>query len=310
VTRGKGEPVRNVAASVKARLLALAREGNTDFNYLLTRYVHERLLYRLSLSRHRETFLLKGAMLFAVWSEHPHRPTKDIDLLGQGAPDTDRLIRVFGDVCGQPTEHDDGVEFLTETIQAEPIREDAVYDGIRVTFMGKLGTARIPVQVDVGFGDATPPVPDSIDVPTLLDFPRPKLNCYSRETVVAEKLHAMVDLGMANSRMKDFFDVWFLSQQYGFEGSTLAAAVTATFGRRRTAIPIGPPLGLTETFSRDPTKLQQWGAFLKRTRTVASPALPDAIRAISEFLRPVLGQRAHSGGFVATWQPGGPWRSA
>lgn len=182
--RPKGEPPRNMAASVKTRLMGVARERKEDFNFLLTRYVLERLCYRLALSPHADAFLLKGAMLFTVWSQRPHRATKDIDLLGSGSPDVGRLEAIFREVC-EVAVVDDGLVFLPSTVHAEPIREEAIYDGIRVTFEARLGSARVPVQVDVGFGDATSPPPELVEIPPLLDLPPPRLMGYRRELVVA-----------------------------------------------------------------------------------------------------------------------------
>lgn len=308
--RPKGEPPRNMAASVKARLMGVARDRGEDFNFLLTRYVLERLLYRLAQSQHAATFLLKGAMLFTVWSQRPHRATKDIDLLGHGNPDPTRLEAIFRDVCDAQVP-DDGLVFLASTVHAEPIREEAVYDGIRVTFEARLGTAKIPVQVDVGFGDATTPPPDRVEIPPLLDLPPPVLQGYRRELVVAEKFHAMVDLGMANSRMKDFFDIWFLSQRFSFDGAILASAIKATFERRRTAVPTTLPLALTSTFAQDATKVAQWSAFTKRTRVEPPvPSLPDVTEAIARMLGAVLEEASAGRAFTSDWPPGGPWRAA
>jgi hypothetical protein len=207
VTRKKGTQPSNVAHSVKVRLLQRAREDGEDFNSLLIRYVLERLLHRLGASYHAAEFVLKGALLFVAWSARPHRATKDLDLLGSGAPEPARLATIFRDIC-QVSTVDDGVTFLAETIVAEPIRENAIYDGIRLRFTALVGTAEIPVQVDVGFGDATTPEPQPMVLPVLLDFPAPKLRAYARESTIAEKLHALVELGLGNSRMKDFYDLW------------------------------------------------------------------------------------------------------
>ncbi|MBX3131411.1 MAG: nucleotidyl transferase AbiEii/AbiGii toxin family protein [Polyangiaceae bacterium] len=305
--RPKGEPPRNMAASVKTRLMSVARERNEDFNFLLNRYVLERILYRLTQSPHAGTFLLKGAMLFTVWSQRPHRATKDIDLLGYGSPDVGRLEAIFRDVCEVQVQ-DDGLVFLAATVKAEPIREDAVYDGIRVTFEAKLGTAKVPVQVDVGFGDATTPPPELVEIPPLLDLPPPVLQGYRRELVVAEKFHAMVDLGIANSRMKDFFDIWFLSRHFPFDGPTLAAAITATFARRKTPIPSAPPLALTDTFAQDTDKLAQWVAFTKRARIdQPAPSLQEIVGGVSHLLMPVVEAVASGRPWDETWTPGDPW---
>jgi hypothetical protein len=307
--RPKGTPPSNMAASVKARLLALAKERGEDFNFILNRYVLERLLYRLAASPHAKTFLLKGAMLFTVWSRQPHRATKDIDLLGYGKPDPERLVTIFGAVCDVVVP-DDGIIFLASTLQAHTIREEAVYDGIRVTFVARVGTAKVPVQVDVGFGDSTNPPPELVEIPTLLDIPSTKMMGYRRELVVAEKFHAMVDLGLSNSRMKDFFDIWFLARQFAFDGQMLATAVSTTFERRQTKVPSDPPLALTDTFASDAGKQTQWLAFTKRARIEQpAPSLFDVISNIKELMLPVTAAVSSNRDFNATWPPNGPWNS-
>jgi len=310
VKRPKGTPPRNMAASVKSRLMALAREHDEDFNFILNRYVLERLLHRLMLSPYAENFLLKGAMLFTVWSQRPHRATKDIDLLGYGTPDTGRLEAIFQELCAI-TVSDDGLNFLASTVRAEPIREEAVYDGIRVTFEAKLGTAKVPVQVDVGFGDATSPPPELVEIPPLLDSPPTRLMGYRRELVVAEKFHAMVDLGLANSRMKDFYDIWFLSRHFPFEGKDLAVAIATTFERRRTLVPTEAPLALTSTFTDDPNKRMQWAAFTKRARIdQPAPSLGEVVAVVADLLIPVVVAVATGQQFDTSWLPQGPWSGA
>jgi len=310
VKRKKGEPPTNVAASVKARLLQRAREDGEDFNSLLVRYVLERLLYRIGASQHAGEFVLKGALLFVAWSARPHRATKDLDLLGSGVPEPARLAGIFREVC-QVTAIDDGVTFLAETIVAEPIREDAVYDGIRLRFLAQLGTAEIPVQVDIGFGDATTPEPQPMVLPVLLDFPPPQLRAYAQESTIAEKFHAMVELGLGNSRMKDFYDLWFLSTEYSFDGKVLANAVRATFDRRQTALPHAEPVGLSDEFATDAVKLTQWTAFLRRARLrKEAPPLGQLVMALRAFLMPVVGAGAEPSAFGMTWRPGGPWERA
>jgi hypothetical protein len=307
VKRKKGAPPTNVAASVKARLLRRARDDGEDFNSLLVRYVLERLLYRLGASEHAGEFVLKGAVLFVVWSTRPHRATKDLDLLGSGTPEAARLAGIFRRVC-QVAAVDDGVTFLDETIVAEPIREDAVYDGIRLRFIAQLGTAEIPVQVDVGFGDATTPEPQPMVLPVLLDFPPPRLRAYARESTIAEKFHAMVELGLGNSRMKDFYDLWFLSTEYSFDGKILANAVRATFERRQTALPATTPAGLSDEFATDSLKLTQWAAFLRRARLrKEAPPLDQLVVALRAFLSPIIRAAADLPASQMAWRPGGPW---
>jgi predicted nucleotidyltransferase component of viral defense system len=203
---------KNMAHSVRDRLLRLAKQRGEEFNFVLLRYGLERLIYRLSRSIHAGNFVLKGALLFTVWSKHPHRATKDLDLLGFGSSNLERVAEMFRTVCTTDVE-DDGVRFDARSVAAKPIKEDAEYEGVRVTLEGHLGTAKLNIQVDVGFGDAVTPEPQIIEFPTLLPGPAPRVHAYPPEAVVAEKLHAMVNLGMTNSRMKDFFDIWFLSRE-------------------------------------------------------------------------------------------------
>jgi Nucleotidyl transferase AbiEii toxin, Type IV TA system len=223
---------RNLPASVHQRLLSRSRENGEDFNLILVRYGIERLLYRLSRSKYADRFLLKGAMLFLVWSGEIYRPTRDVDLLGFGSSDSEDLAQIFREVCLIDVEPD-GLLFNAETVKAEDIREQAAYPGVRVTVQATLGNARISIQVDVGFGDAVTPNPDEIEFPALLDFPAPRLLSYPIYTTVAEKLETMVLLGETNSRMKDFFDVWRMSVLLEFDGRTLVEAILSCDGAGR-----------------------------------------------------------------------------
>jgi hypothetical protein len=266
-------------------------------------------LYRLGVSQHANEFVLKGAILFVVWSNRPHRATKDLDLLGSGPPEPARLTRIFSEVVSVAVP-DDGVTFAIETIVAEPIRQEAVYDGIRLRFIARLGTAEIPVQVDVGFGDSTVPEPQQTVVPALLDYPAPSLRAYARESSIAEKLHAMVELGLANTRMKDFYDVWFLATEYAFEGAVLVDAVRATFARRQTPVPTHEPVAFSHDFAADSAKLNQWAAFLRRARLrKEAPPLARLIEVLREFLMPVLHATQASAGFNTTWTPADGWKT-
>lgn len=251
---------KNVAASVRARLLNHARAQGQPFDLVLTRYALERLLYRLGRSPVADRFALKGAMLVMTWFEAPHRPTRDLDLLGFGDPNPKALIEVFHQVMAR--DEGDGLQFDVEGLRADPIREDVEYGGVRLRTRATLDGARIPIAVDIGFGDAIEPGLEVIDYPALLGLPPPRLRAYARETVVAEKFQAMVVLGRANSRMKDFYDVWELSKHHRFDADRLQSAMAATFARRGTAIPTEPPDALTPAFTADPAKQAQWRAFL------------------------------------------------
>ncbi|RYG18509.1 nucleotidyl transferase AbiEii/AbiGii toxin family protein [bacterium] len=300
----KPGPKKNVAASVRDRLMQLARTRREDFNFILTRYAMERLLYRLSTSPHERLFVLKGAILFTVWSGHPHRATKDIDLLGVGAPDLDRLASIFRDVCDVRAE-DDGVVFDAASVTATRIKEDASYEGVRVLLRGKIGSAVLNLQIDVGFGDAVTPAPVVAEFPVLLGSPSPRLRVYPRETVVAEKLEAMVQLGIANSRMKDFFDLRFLARSFDFDGHALTGAIAATFERRRTPIPPADPLAFTRTFTEDPQKMAQWMGFMNRVGVVEKGlTLPVAVDEIRAFLQEPLEALRGGVSFARRWSAG------
>jgi predicted nucleotidyltransferase component of viral defense system len=300
---------KNLPASVRARLLNLARERGEDFTGILTKFALERLMFRLASSEHGDRFVLKGATLFAIWSDQPHRPTRDLDLLGFSVNDVPALVEVFKQVCEQEVEPD-GLIFDPTSVRGGLIREDRIYEGVRVTMVATLGRARISVQVDVGFGDSVFPEPQTIEVPVLLDFPAPVLSAYAKETVVAEKLQAMVALGIVNSRMKDFYDIWVLARDNAFDGPLLSEAIGRTFERRGSPLPTSPPVALTSTFSGDSAKATQWRAFLRRGRLVAGePGLDEVIDFLAGFLLPTLGLGGVEAAVGGQWQPGGPWRT-
>ncbi len=253
------ERPRNIGASVRQRLLNLAHARGQPMDLLLTRYALERLLLRLSLSPHRERFVLKGAMLLATWFDEPHRATRDLDLLGFGDATEEALLSTFREIMG--VEVDDGLVFDLQGLKIEAIREDLEYGGSRLRTTAALAGARIPITVDIGFGDAVEPGLEDIDLPVLLEMPSPHLRAYPPETVIAEKVHAMVVLGMANSRMKDYYDVWMLISTVELDDQRIRQAIAATFARRRTALPATVPEGLHDDFAEDPGKLRQWTAF-------------------------------------------------
>jgi hypothetical protein len=298
----------DVPASVRRRLLNRIRASGEDFQLLLLRHAFERLLYRLSRSSYRDWFILKGAMLFPVLSDEPHRPTRDLDLLGRGDHDAPEMERAFRTIVAEPVE-DDGVLFDIASVRAGVIREGQEYEGVRVELLARIGTARLPLQVDIGFGDAVTPAAQETEYPTLLDdFPRPILRVYPKETVVAEKYQAMVALGLSNSRMKDFYDAWVLARSFSFDGMLLAA-IGATFERRRTSLPAEIPLALTDIFATDSTKAQQWLAFVRRGRLVSDlVSLGVVIDALSAFLWPPTESLRDGKTFAMAWAPGGPWR--
>ena len=272
---------RNVGASVRQRLLNLAHARGQPMELLLTRYALERLLHRLSLSRHRERFVLKGAMLLATWFDEPHRATRDVDLLGYGDAAEDALLATFREIMA--VEADDGVTFDLKGLRIEAIREEVEYGGWRLRTTAALAGARIPITVDIGFGDAVEPGVEDIDLPVLLDLPSPYLRAYPPETVVAEKFHAMVALGRANSRMKDYYDVWMLTSAFELDQERLRRAILATFARRSTAIPAEVPDGLSDAFATDPGKQRQWDAFAINL-SGSVPEFPRVVRELQALL--------------------------
>jgi Nucleotidyl transferase AbiEii toxin, Type IV TA system len=277
------KPRRNIAASVRRRLLDLSRERNQPFELMLTRYVLERLLYRLSITEYRQSFILKGAMLMTAWLDQPLRPTRDIDLLGFVDSDPQAIVEIFREIC--VVECDDGVIFDAGALEIDFIRDEQEYGGLRIKTNATLDGARVRVVVDIGFGDAVEPGIVESELPVLLDLPAPRLRTYAPETLIAEKFQAMVVLGRANSRMKDFHDIWTLSRIYDFSHDGLDRAIAATFARRKTPIPIEPPDALTPAFAADPSKQQQWMAFLRGIAADAVP-IPDIIDGLREFVMP------------------------
>ncbi|WP_311319494.1 nucleotidyl transferase AbiEii/AbiGii toxin family protein [Rhizobium sullae] len=261
----------------------------------------ERLLYRLSLSAHRDRFILKGAMLFVTWVADPFRPTRDLDLLGHGESSPKAIAETFHAICMQPVE-DDGVVFDVDGLEAAPIREEVEYGGVRVRTTATIAGARIPIQVDIGFGDAVTPGPVDIEYPSLLDAPAPRLRAYP---VIAEKFEALVTLGMANSRLKDFYDLWLITETFELERSTLAEAVRQTFARRGTDFPKERPMGLSDAYAEAWDR--QWRTFLGRERmTAAPPGLATVVADLGRFLLPLTW--ALEGNWL--WKPRSGWTQA
>jgi predicted nucleotidyltransferase component of viral defense system len=298
---------KNLVASVQARLVERSRVLGVEHQLTLARFGGERLLYRLSKSEFADRFILKGAALLLLWLGEPIRPTKDIDLLGFGDTSAEALKRVFMSLCAIEAP-EDGLTFLAESVQVEAIREDQEYGGMRVRLMAMLGNVRIPLQVDVGSGDAVVPPPETLDYPSLLDLPRPRLRAYRPETSIAEKTEAMVRLALANSRMKDFFDIHRLAETRSFDGETLRLAIAATFERRGIEIPTERPLALTSEFAENGQKKVQWAAFVRRTRRPDLDDLPLVIDVLVAFLGPVLQAASRATQWQKVWSNGGPWR--
>jgi hypothetical protein len=298
----------NLAASVRQRLLNLSRERQEAFNLVLAQYAIERFLFRLSQSPFAAQFVLKGATLFAVWSGKLHRPTRDVDLLGYGDNSNERLRELFSKLCELPVEPD-GLIFDADSIRIEEIRELQEYGGKRIILSVRLDTAVIPLQIDIGFGDVVTPGAAWLTYPTLLPFPEPHVRTYPKESVVAEKFQAMVFLGISNSWMKDFYDLWVLSRQFPFHGLTLAQAIQATFIQRQTVITSAIPIALTIEFGENPNKTKQWQAFLNRNQLDLDVSLVQVLTGLQDFLLPPWQAIAEEQVFKATWAPRRPWTS-
>jgi hypothetical protein len=299
--------VTDLAASVRQRLQNNAKATGRPFQEVLQYFAMERFLYRLSQSPHIERFILKGALMFTAWHAPATRPTMDIDFLARLDNSAETVLPVIREICSLEVEPD-GLVFDLDTLRAVLIKEDADYEGLRVTFLVRLQNARVPMQLDLGFGDVLTPAPVLTDYPTILDFAPPRLYGYSRETTVAEKFEAMVKLGQLNSRMKDFFDIWMLLRQFPFDGPTLAAAIAKTFARRQTALEL-PPHALSESFASDSVKTAQWGAFLRKSRIAPCPGgLPEVITEIASFVLPAAASARDGRPFPAQWKPPGPWK--
>jgi hypothetical protein len=281
--------VKNMGASVRQRLLNYAKAEDRPFAEVLQYYSMERFLYRLSVSSHVETFTLKGALLLTAWQAPISRPTMDIDLLGRTDNAVDTIVTVMREIS-QTAVADDGIVFDPGSFAGETIREDADYVGVRIEFIGRVDSARVHMQIDIGFGDVMTPGPERLTYPTILDFPAPTLSGYSRETVVAEKLQALVQLRMLNTRMKDYFDLWLLARQPELNKEVLATAIKRTFANRGMEIDKAP-IGLSPAFGDDPAKQKQWSAFLKRARLTEAPtSLSEVVEELHKFFRTILSQ--------------------
>jgi predicted nucleotidyltransferase component of viral defense system len=298
---------KNLPASVRQRLTSKAKEINRPFQELLQYFAMERFLYRLTQSQYTDKFILKGALMFTAWGGLSSRPTKDIDLLARMDNDVDKVVAVIREVCGQTVESD-GLVFDVESVMGEAIKEDADYSGVRVRFLVTLQNARIPMQIDIGFGDVVTPAAVLTKYPALLDFEAPELLGYSRETVVAEKFEAMTKLGLLNSRMKDFYDIWILTRQFDFNGATLVKAIQNTFANRKTVVQ-SRATALSSEFGSDASKQTQWQGFLRKTKLVSVPTtFQDVIDDLRAFLLPLAKAIESRSAFDQRWEVLGPWR--
>lgn len=281
---------KDLAASIRARLLNIAKAQGVDFNQILVRFALERILYRMSQSEHADRFLLKGALLFTLWYDMPHRPTRDADLLGFGDSDLHSIKQTFHDIASVVVE--DGITFDAESVSVEEIRKDAGYMGVRVMISCEIANARCKTQIDIGFGDAVTPSPVQAAYPVLLDdMPAPQLRTYPVYTVIAEKLHAIALLGMTNSRLKDYMDLSVLLDRETLDSHILATAINATFVRRGMQVPLGVPIGLSDEFATDPSRQAMWQSFLKKNELDIVP-LANVVMRLRTALQPVLAEAA------------------
>ncbi len=297
----------NLTASIHQRLLNQARTTGRPFDELLQYYAIERFLYRLAKSPHRDRFVLKGALIFTAWGVPLSRPTRDVDLLAYTGNTVENVTAIIQEICRQEVEPD-GMVFDPETVSGEIIKEQAEYQGIRMRLLAHLGRARVNMQIDMGFADVVSPKPELVDYPSLLQLPQPRLRGYSRESVVAEKTHAVVVLGMINSRMKDFYDLWLLAHKFDFAGATLAKAIASTFAQRDTPLPSELPDGLKDEFAQE--KQAQWQAFIQTAKMADAPReLMEVLAVLREFLWPVLTAALLNQPQIGLWKAPGPWRS-
>lgn len=303
--------IKNLAASIRVKLLAHSKQYNDDFQRVLTRYAIERLLFRLSQTEAAERYVLKGAMLFATWPAHVFRPTGDLDLLGQGDPDPAALKELFNIIC-QVEVPVDGIVFDPATLRIEPVREVDKYQGVRLNLRANLAGASIPVQVDIGFGDHIYPDPKRGNFPSLLPgLPQANILMYPPETVIAEKFEAMIRFGEANGRIKDFYDIWVTARTFPFELANVVEAVGGTLRRRETAFPSEIPLGLTDAFAAIAEERGLWSGFLRRTPpALASPPFPDLQSELRAFFGPIIAGLSVPEGARGIWDPNGwIWRN-
>ena len=302
---------KNMGASVRQKLLDHSRKSGSNYNQLLTRYAIERLLYRVSLSVYRDRFILKGAALYTVWKSESdavnYRTTRDLDFWSSGAPDIDIVLDALREIVATPVE-DDGIAFDESTVKGEVRRADEEYQGCKVEVTAALDGVAIRVLIDFGFGDVITPRARVVSYPTILSTsPAPQLAIYPRETVIAEKFEAMVSLGLSNSRLKDFYDLWTLCQSFDFDGQLLSEAIRRTFERRQTALPDAIPMALTEQWSLDASKMAQWKSFGKRIQANDLPPLNEISEQLQSFLLPVA-RGAKEGKFEKQWTPKNGWQ--
>jgi len=300
--------VKNIEASIKARLKNKAQETNRPFAEVMQYYGMERFLYRFSKSKYADKFVLKGALLFAVWQIPDRRTTLDIDFLARFDNEVETIEKVMRDACDTSVDPD-GLKFDSQTVKGMKIKEDADYEGVRVKFTGFLDRAEIPMQIDVGFGDIVYPKTKVIDYPVILDFPKPHLNGYPQESVISEKFEAMIKLGLLNSRMKDFYDIWLMTRQFEFKGANIASAIKKTFNNRKTDIPKKKPLFADEIYDEKSDRQTLWNAFLKKGDIQRAPkTLSETAKVIERFLIEPIEALNENIAFQKTWKQPRGWK--
>lgn len=285
--KGKESSLKDIAKSIKGQLLNTAKQQGENFNTLLAHYALQRMLYRLSISEFREQFLLKGAWLFVLWNNALHRPTRDVDLLGYGDNSEEQLLAIFQKIASMAVEPADGLVFNLEGFSAEQIKKDGDYQGVRINGQAMLDSAIIPLQIDIGFGDAVTPEAQVATLPCLLDLPAPTLRVYPVYTAIAEKFQAMVHLGLLNSRIKDFYDVYVIACTQALSSNELNAAIRATFLRRNTPITDETLTVFSPTFKHDDNKQKQWQAFIRKNRLDCPLTFAELVNCIETFLNPI-----------------------
>ena len=298
---------KNITASILQRLKNYSQANKEDRGLTITNYAIERLLYRISNSQYADQFILKGAQLFRIWTNDSYRPTRDLDLLRFGNPDIHALEEIFKEICKIEIDIQDGIIFIEDSVKGEVIREDNVYDGVRIKLEFKIGRTGEYIQIDIGFGDAVNPPAKEITFPSILNMPAPKLMAYTYETVVAEKVEAMVTLGFTNSRMKDFYDVYQMSDQFVFDGNLLADTILKTFQKRGTTIPAELPVAFTKEFSEDNMKQTQWNAFINKN-SLENLAFPIVVARIDAFIFPIFDALISSQTFSLSWKSDKQWQ--
>jgi hypothetical protein len=302
--------LKNIQSSILQRLKNYSDEKQEDYGLTLSRFAIERFLYRLSLSEYSQQFVLKGAQLFQIWTNTPYRSTRDLDLLKYGSEDISELVRIFQSICNTQTDSQDGIEFLAETVRGETIRNHDEYKGVRMKLEYRIGKTGQLMQIDIGFGDIITPRAKGILFPTILDMPKPTVLSYSRESVIAEKVEAMVRFGIANSRMKDFFDIHKLSEDFDFDGKNLKRAIKSTFTRRGTKVPDEVPLAFTREFTNDELKQAQWKGFLRKNaleNKLSESNFEKVIDGIKNFIFPIIQAVKNDNKFESKWEPSKGW---